>query len=167
MIMKRNSYTIFVLAAIIFGISGCSTSSAEEYKSASEIYEVKDGYYTSDSDKSYILISDGYIELFNYDIDSVLKAEYKKATENKTINSKDLSYEEYYNNSIEAYKKTSGRQEYTLKILPNSTAMLVIESFETGSGGGSYIGYTIVDENTLHGKRNYYSYSGEVLEEQQ
>lgn len=100
MIMKRNSYTIFVLAAIIFGISGCSTGSAEEYKSASEIYEVKDGYYTSDSDKSYILISDGYIELFNYDIDSVLKAEYKKATENKTINSKDLSYEEYYNNSI-------------------------------------------------------------------
>ena len=46
--MKRNSYTIFVLAAIIFGISGCSTSSAEEYKSDSEIYEVKDGYYTSD-----------------------------------------------------------------------------------------------------------------------
>ena len=163
MFKKRIIANALLLLAIIT-MSGCAAVSyADNATLTAEEFNIKDGYYVSETDDSYFHIADGWIELKEYDISIVLPKKYEEAVEQGFIEPEKYSYEEFYKNSIEGFKYDSQPKKYTVKVFPNSYAMIVTESSETDKGGGSYSGYGIVNETTIEFQGNMYVYCGERI----
>ena len=124
-------------------------------------FDIKDGYYVSSADNSYIHIYDGYVELVGYDFAAALPSAYEEGVEAGIIDPEKNSYERFYDDSVKGFIETSKPRKYVVKAFPAMGAgMLVTEMSETEQGGGSYSGYGIIDDNILTSHGDTYIYAG-------
>lgn len=150
----------------IFGIialTGCTAASADG-KKPGEIsvvdVEVKEGYYLSNNDDSYIHVEDGKIELCGYDIVGKAKENYEKAEGEK------VSLDEWIENAKEQFEPLFAWKEYTpvcfTKMGENGEDMVwLVVDYDFASEHGAYTGYTLNDDGTIYREGNTYTYSGE------
>lgn len=150
----------------IFGIialTGCTAASADgKEKGEISIVEVdlKDGYYSSDKDDSYIHIEDGMIELVGYDIAAQAKRIYETAEGDK------VSLDEWIENAKEQFEPLFAWKEYTpvcfTKMGENGEDMVwLVVDYEFASEHGTYTGYVLNDDGTIYREGNTYTYKGE------
>lgn len=160
---------LLALAGIlgIITLTGCTAASADEEKKPGDVsiveVDLKDGYYLSDKDDSYIHIEDGKIELCGYDIEGKAKESYEK-TEGKKV-----SLDEWIANTKEGFDSAFAWKEYTpvcfTKMGENGEDLtLLVVDYEFASKSGSYTGYIVNEDGTITREENIYTYKGEKLE---
>lgn len=158
---------ILLITALIFSsvLSSCATASANESDETKILTSatVKEGYYLSDSDESYIYVSDNTIQVVNFDKEKYLKTEYEKEIASGRLNRNATSVDEFIAESIDSIVVNDTPTEFTIMSFPGGSVMLVTSKEETGNGGGAYFGYFLTDSNTISSIYNY-SYAGETPE---
>lgn len=156
---------LLALAGIlgIIALTGCATASADG-KEQGEIsvieVDLKDGYYLSDNDDSYIHIEDGMIELVGYDIAEKAKNIYETTEGDK------VSLDEWIKNAKEQFEPLFAWKEYTpvciTKMGENGEDLVwLIVDYEDASKHGAYTGYVLNDDGTIYREGNTYTYEGE------
>ncbi len=161
---------LLAVAAILATLTaaGCSVAAnAGDTMERGEMFipelELKDGYYLSDNDESYIHIENGQIELCNYDIESEIASDYEEHSDNIS-----LSREEYAENCLEDYTAWSSLQDFTpvtwYKFGDNDEdyTMLVL-NYDFAVEKGAYTGYQYNSDGSISKLENTYTYSGETL----
>ncbi len=160
---------LLALAGIlgILAMTGCTVASAaddEKQKGDISVTEVdlKDGYYLSDNDDSYIHIEDGKIELCGYDIEGKEKENWEKTEEPK------VSLEEWIDNAKEVFEPLFAWKEYTpiciTKMGKNDEDLVwLVVDYEFAKKSGSYTGYVVNKDGTISREGNTYTYSGEKI----
>lgn len=147
-------------------LAGCAAASADVEYVDGDCIEVDvslaDGYYLSDGDSSYIHISDGQIELCDYDYVSAFTDEWNSTDGDKA------SLEEYVDNSAEIFLAQCSLQDYTpVKFIgmgENGADMtLLAVNYELAQSTGTYTGYILNDDGTISKVDNIYTYYGAEL----
>jgi len=147
----------------IIALTGCTAASADG-KEQGEIsiveVDLKDGYYLSNNDDSYIHVEDGKIELCGYDIVGKAKENYEKAEGEK------VSLDEWINNAEELFEPLFAYKEYTPIVCTQAgeggkDMTLLVVDYDFASEKGAYTGYTLNDDGTIYREGNTYTYSGE------
>lgn len=159
---------IIALAGIlgILAMTGCAVASADDGKTKGDIkvveVDLKDGYYLSDNDDSYIHIEDGKIELCGYDIEGKAKEVYEKTDGEK------VSLDEWIENAKEQFEPLFAWKEYTpvcfTEMGANGEDMVwLVVDYEFASKSGSYTGYEVNEDGTISREGNVYTYTGEKI----
>lgn len=147
-------------------LAGCTAVSADtEYNDGDCIeadVSLADGYYLSDSDDSYIHISDGQIELCDYDYVAAFTEEWN------AIDGDKASLEVYIENSAEIFVPQCSLQEYTplsfIGMGENGDDMTLLAlNYELSKENGTYVGYILNDDGTISKADNIYTYFGTEL----
>jgi len=157
---------LFALAGLlgIIALTGCTVASADG-KKPGEIsvvdVDVKEGYYLSNNDDSYIHVEDGKIELCDYDIEEKARADWEKTDGEKA------SLDKWIENAVEINEPLFAWKEYT----PISIAkagesgddmILLVVDYEFASEKGAYTGYVLNDNGTISREGNIYTYTEEA-----
>ena len=163
--MKKLSALAGILGIIT--LTGCTVASAaDDGKRKGDIsvteVDIKDGYYLSDNDDSYIHIEDGKIELCGYDIEGKAKEVYEK-TEGKKV-----SRDEWIENAKEQFEPLFAWKEYTpvcfTEMGANGEDMVwLVVDYEFASKNGAYTGYEVNKDGTISREGNVYTYTGEKI----
>ncbi len=158
---------LLALAGIlgIIALTGCTVAKADgEEKGDTLVVDVdlKDGYYLSDNDDSYIHIDNGMIELCGYDIEGKALKDWE-STEGKKV-----GLDEWTKNAKEQFEPLFAWKEYTpVRFVKmgegdKDLVMLVVD-YEFASEKGAYTGYVVNDDGTIYREGNTYTYEGETL----
>lgn len=159
---------LLCLCSFALVLTGCTAASADTEYSPGDfvVTEVSlaDGYYLSDNDDSYVHITDGQIELCNYDYVTVFTEQWNSLEGNKA------SLEKFIEVSAEAFLPQCALQEYTpLKMIGmgenGGDQILLSLDYEWSKENGTYNGYLVYDDGTLFKADNIYTYFGTELPE--
>ncbi len=163
--MKKLILTM-LLSAFCITSTSCVSAAASEDEEVREVGKiaVKEGYYTCAEDNSYILISDGTIQIVGFDKDKYIENAYSDEVAAYGTDTASISFEEYKNEAEASIKVDDTPTVFSVMSFPGGEIMLVTERNETGKGGGAYFGYFLEDENTISGLYDY-KYAGDTVSE--
>ncbi len=164
-----------LVGAVCLVMAGCAAASADfvPYKEIDETI-VKDGYYTTDVDESYIHVENGTIELCNFSEENELEAiegywnEYLEGLSDEEKELRLGDHDGYVANSLEGAKETYAKQEYTpMTFYVNAyltVRMLLLDAFDPEGETGSYHGYLVNDDGCIYlNPEKLYSFAGEEI----
>lgn len=170
--MRKSIISIVPVAAFVL-MSGCSSVASadnDEILHSQIVLDmalIDDGFYLSDNDSSYIHISDGQIELCDYDFERVCRSDYEKLTDEQKQNT-DL--DSFVSESVKWFEDEAALQEFTPVKFCNggeegNDLILLVLNYEYASSVGAYTGYVFNKDGTICKVDNTYSYFGEELPE--
>lgn len=170
-----NQKLLLITAGALL-LSGCSVAAqADQPEPSKEILDnsvVKEGYYLPENDDgSYILVSDGIIDLCNYDFDTQLRRDFpydadQYGTEEdyeKMIDSSIQYNEEFFSQKEYIVIKWTGKPDITMLVLEYDVEN---KNDIVNSEWGGYSGLELVDESTISGNIGTYTYYGEEFPEE-
>lgn len=151
---------------------GCTTANADKQgvplAAVDESISLKDGYYTSDKDDTYIRIEGNKIELGGLDIDAYAEEKWNEITADldKAELEKQLpQHETFVKNTADDARATFALQEFVpvTFTLPNHKSTVLALNYVKDSQ--SYEGYSLKEDNSIVMIGNTYSYYGTELPE--